>query len=102
MAESLFEFGNQTFELSGWFVLSGMFLAMAYLSWRAYKNGKKERDKMFAIKDGVSPFGIVISGTIGCLRAIISFVLMIFFVFLAIDAILWNSAFLSALLAQIP
>jgi hypothetical protein len=101
MEEAIRQFSNQIFPVSGQVILFLIFLGTCYLFLRIYNSGKKDYQKMFVVKDGNSPFDIVVNGTIGCLRIIISVIIMIFFAFLAIDAILWDSAFLLEFLAQL-
>ncbi|MCX7851195.1 MAG: hypothetical protein N2383_00275 [Caldilineales bacterium] len=106
MEEALRQFSAQTFQISGRFILFLIFLGIAGYCRRILVSGRKDYGKMFtatapSLKEGPSPFDVVISGTTGCFRAIIGFVLIVLFLTLAFDVLL-DFAILSALLAQIP
>ena len=108
MDEPIREFGAQVFtpEYTGYVVLGFLFILLAAFSQRWYYSGKKSYGKMFqavapSLKEGPSPFDAVFSGSLGCIQAIIAVFLLIIFVFLAIDALLFQSQYLLSFLAQL-
>lgn len=108
MEEALRQFSAQTFPISGQVILIVIFVGIAgYCQRILVSGGKKDCSKMFtatapSLKEGPSPFDVVISGTTGCLKIIVGYALIIFFLTLAFDTLFLDFAILSELLAQLP
>lgn len=107
MEDALRAFGERIFDLPGYIVLGLVLLGFAGYLQRVYISGKKDYDKMFApvaptLEAKPSPVDQVFKGSMGCLRAMIAFVLLLVFLFLAFDAIFNEFDFLFTILNGNP
>lgn len=107
MDEAINQFGARVFssDYTGYVVLGVLFLILAGFSQRWYYSGKKSYGKMFqavspSLKESPSPFDATVTGSLGCFQAVIGFLLLIVFLILAIDAFLFQSAFLTSFIQQ--
>lgn len=96
MASGLETFLERVFSVPGNVVLGLVFLFVVIFLRRVQVSGNKDFNKMFearqpSLQAGPSGFDLVTRGTLGCVQAVIAFILLIVFFLLALDAILNKS-----------
>lgn len=104
MADTLQTFLDRVFPLPGTAVFGFICLVIAIYSRRVQVSGGRHFDRMFeprqaSLQPGPSAIDLVTRGTLGCVQAVIAFILFVAFLLVAVDAFVNGSVGLMRLVS---